>query len=353
MYSHANDQKQDKLDKKIIHLNSSRKETTAGPVLNQHNGFRGIIGRHRKMLEVYEQIQKVSRYDYPVQIFGETGTGKELVAKAIHSESDRRDGPFVPVNCGALPEGLVESELFGHEKGSFTSANRHKKGRFELADGGTIFLDEVAELSKYMQVKLLRVLQEGKFERVGGEKTLSSNVRVISASNKELKREMSKNKFRPDLYYRLNVVPIDLPPLNRKKSDIPSLVEHFLNMAFRQYPHQNKLLMTEDAMMMLMEYAWPGNVRELQNTLQYACVQSNGEFITANDLPFEIQQIRQFDRRRGPSKKLDVHSVKHILKKTGGNKTEAAKQLGVGRATLYRFFDEFPEFIKMPCASHA
>ena len=185
------------------------------------------------MIKVFQQIINVAEYDYPVHIFGETGTGKELVAEAIHKESPRKDGPFVPINCGAMPEGLVESELFGHVKGSFSGAIRNKKGRFELADGGTIFLDEVAELSKHMQAKLLRFLQDGKFEKVGGEKTVRINVRVISATNKDLKEEMKANRFRDDLYYRINVLPISLPPLRKRKSDIPLLVDHFLKQAVK------------------------------------------------------------------------------------------------------------------------
>ena len=179
------------------------------------------------MLDIFKQIRDVAGYDYPVHISGETGTGKELVSNAVHNESSRAGAPFVPINCGALPEGLIESELFGHIKGAFSGAIRDKKGRFELADGGTIFLDEVAELSNNMQVKLLRFLQEGKFERVGGEQTASVNVRVISATNKELKKAVKQGTFRDDLYYRLNVIPIRLPPLRDRKIDIPLLVEHF------------------------------------------------------------------------------------------------------------------------------
>ena len=188
------------------------------------------------MVQIYRQIQKVADHDYAVLITGETGTGKELVAAAIHSESRRSRGPFVPVNCGALPEGVVESELFGHVKGAFSGAVRDKKGRFELAHGGTIFLDEVAELPKTMQVKLLRVLENGTFKRVGGEKTVTVDVRVISATNRDLKREVEKGNFRQDLFYRLNVVPLKLPPLRERRDDIPLLVEHFLSLAARPRP---------------------------------------------------------------------------------------------------------------------
>jgi transcriptional regulator with PAS, ATPase and Fis domain len=304
--------------------------------------FSSIIGRHRKMIEVLRQITDVAEYDYPVHIFGETGTGKELVAEAIHKTSSRKEGPFVPINCGAMPEGLVESELFGHVKGSFSGAIRDKKGRFELADGGTIFLDEVAELSKHMQAKLLRFLQDGKFEKVGGEKTVRINVRIISATNKDLKDEMKKNRFRDDLYYRINVVPISLPPLRERKSDIPLLVNHFLKQAARQY-NRKSVVVSDRAMMLLTEYKWSGNVRELQNAIQFAFVKSSGDEIIPDNLPMEINDNRLFQTVRGPSRKLDRVQVESAIKKTGGNKAKAARLLNVGRATLYRFINDYPE----------
>ncbi len=197
--------------------------------LGQITSFAGIIGQDHKMLQIFEQIRELATNDYPVHITGETGTGKELVAAAIHNESQRGGGPFVPINCGALPEGVLESELFGHVKGAFSGAIRNKKGRFELASEGTIFLDEVVDLPKSMQVKLLRVLQEGTFERVGGEETIRVNVRTISAANRDLKREVDKGSFREDLYYRLNVVPLEIPPLRERKNDIAS----WLNISCR------------------------------------------------------------------------------------------------------------------------
>ena len=311
--------------------------------------FSRIIGRNRKMIEVFRQIINVAEYDYPVHIFGETGTGKELVAEAIHKASSRKDGPFVPINCGAMPEGLVESELFGHVKGSFSGAIRDKKGRFELADGGTIFLDEVAELSKHMQAKLLRFLQDGKFEKVGGEKTIRINVRVISATNKDLKEEMKKNRFRDDLYYRINVVPISLPTLRERKSDIPLLVNHFLKQAARQY-NRNSVVVSDRAMMLLTEYKWSGNVRELQNAIQFAFVKSSGDEITPDNLPMEINDNRLFQIIRGPSRKLERVQVESAIKKTGGNKAKAARLLNVGRATLYRFINDYPELQESICA---
>ncbi len=318
--------------------------------------FGNIVGQDIKMLQVFQQISEVAAYDYPVHICGETGTGKELVATAIHHESHRAGAPFVPVNCGALPETLIESELFGHVKGAFSGAIRDKKGRFELANGGSLFLDEVAELSRSMQVKLLRFLQEGRFVRVGGEKETAVSVKIISATNKELKKEVETGAFREDLYYRLNVIPIRLPPLRERRNDIPLLVNHFLNEASEQYGKKLARVSAE-TLSVLMDYDWPGNVRELQNAIQFAIVKSGGRIITPADLPLELTDRRRPDRplgpagragapdffSRGPGRKLDAHSVRSALKETGGNKARAARVLGVGRATLYRFLENFPE----------
>jgi PAS domain S-box-containing protein len=307
--------------------------------------FSNIIGHDSKMISIFKQIQEVADYDYPVHVSGETGTGKELVAAAIHSESRRGGAPFVPINCGALPEGLIESELFGHVKGAFTGAIRDKKGRFELADTGTVFLDEVTELSNNMQAKLLRFLQESEFERVGGEKTISVDVRVISATNKNLKEAVKRGKFREDLYYRLNVIPVHLPPLRERKIDIPLLSEHFLQEARQRYSKKN-LKISSKAMSLMLDYRWPGNVRELQNAIQYAIVKSNNRLISAADLPLELRDLENICARRGPSRKLDAESVRSALERTGGNKVKAAKLLGVGRATLYRFLGEHPDLIE-------
>jgi len=256
---------------------------------------------------------------------------------AIHNESRRGGGPFVPVNCGALPEGLLESELFGHVRGAFSGAIRDKKGRFELAHGGTIFLDEVSELPKPMQVKLLRVLQEGTFERVGGEKTISADVRVISATNRELKQEVEKQNFREDLYYRLNVVPIHLPPLRERKNDIPLLVSHFLEKALKD--GRKPIGFSKEAMAKLMDYSWPGNVRELQNAVHFALVKAKGRLVHPDNLPLEIRRRERIGYTPGPPRKLERDAVAAALQQSGGNKTKAARILGVGRATLYRFLD--------------
>ena len=304
--------------------------------------FGNIIGQDHKMYKIFKHIRDVSGYDYPVHISGDTGTGKELVALAIHNESSRNGAAFVPINCGALPEGLIESELFGHVKGAFSGAIRDKKGRFELADGGTAFLDEVAELSNNMQAKLLRFLQENQFERVGGEHTLSVNVRIISATNKNLKAAVKKGQFREDLYYRLNVIPIHMPPLRERKIDIPLLIEYFLQEAGERYGRE-PLKVSARAMSLLLDYQWPGNVRELQNAVQFAFVKCSGNTLDADDLPIELREVENTCIRRGPAKKLNSDGVRSALIKTGGNKAKAAKFLGVGRATLYRFLGDHPE----------
>ena len=328
----------------VASLRDRTEEKKLKRIMGEENRFAGIIGRDYKMLQVFELIQDVSQYDAPVHITGDTGTGKELVARAIHFESTRRDGPFVPINCGALPEGLIESELFGHVKGAFTGAVRDKKGRFELADEGTIFLDEVADLPKNVQVKLLRFLQEGTLEKVGGEKSLTLNVRVISATNKDLKKEVQNDNFRDDLFYRINVIPIILPSLRDKKNDIPLLVEHFLRLVEKRYGKKNYAI-SEDALSVMMDYRWPGNVRELENAIQFAVVRSKGHTIQVKDLPMELIEGYETKSRRGPAKKLDVDTVISVLEKTGGNKAKAAKLIGVGRATLYRFINEHPEVV--------
>jgi len=307
------------------------------------SGFGSIIGQDHRMLQVFQQIRDLSGYDYPVHIYGETGTGKELVAEAIHNESRRAGAPFVPINCGALPAGLIESELFGHVKGAFTGAVRDKKGRFELADGGTLFLDEIAELPRDLQVKILRFLQTGRFERVGGEATVSVNVRVISATNQELKDAVQNGDFREDLYYRLNVIPINLPPLRERKNDIPLLTDHFLDRFTRENGGINPRSVSGEAMSLLMDYHWPGNVRQLQNVLQYAIVKSAGKVIRPLHLPPELRSEEEKRPKKGPSRKLDERAVRRALEKTGGNKVRAARLLGVGRATLYRFLVDHPD----------
>lgn len=314
--------------------------------LKTEQSFAGLIGHDKKMLELFDTIREVTEVHVPVLIQGESGTGKELVAAAIHDEGPLADKPFVPVNCGALPEGVLESELFGHVKGAFTGAVRDRKGRFELADGGTIFLDEIGEIPGTMQVKLLRVLQEGIFQRVGGEKNIKVNVRVISATNKNLHKEVAAGRFREDLFYRLCVVPISLPPLRERRNDIPLLAEHLLKKASTETGQADIALSTE-AIDILMDYDWPGNVRELENALQYAKVKCTGGVLLPEHLPANIlksnmltQLKPQKKERKKRKHKLSLEKVWQTLAKTGGNKIEAAQMLGVSRATLYRFLEE-------------
>jgi DNA-binding NtrC family response regulator len=300
------------------------------------DGFRGIVGRDSKMEEMFDTIRRAAVTDAPVLITGESGVGKELVAVAAHKESPRVHKPFVPVSCGALPEGLLESELFGHMKGAFTGALRDKKGRFELADNGSIFLDEVGELTPATQVKLLRVLQEGRFERLGSEVTVRVNVRVISATNKNLEDEMKMGHFRQDLYYRLCVMPIVVPPLRDRREDIPLLARHFIN----QFSDED-ISLSHMALLVLMGHTWPGNVRELQNTLQYALAKCQGQKIEERHLPPALQLVEPADstsRRREP--KLRAPDVAKAMREAGGKKRQAAEMLGVSRSTLYRFLDK-------------
>jgi DNA-binding NtrC family response regulator len=316
------------------------------------SNFAGIIGKDKAMHDIFRQIRDVALYNYPVHVSGETGTGKERVAYAIHDISSYGNGSFVPVNCGAIPEGIVESELFGHVKGAFSGAVKERKGRFELAHKGTLFLDEVAELPLKTQVKLLRFLQEGSFEKVGGEKNISVDVRIISATNKDLAEEVRAGGFREDLYYRLNVIPIHLPPLRERKNDIPLLAEHFLREAEKETKKSVPEL-APDTIREMMDYHWPGNVRELKNVIQFSVVRARGNVILPTDLPFfasNRQPMRpllsnessesgaQFTRG-----KLNQENVQAALVKTGGNKSKAARVLGVGRATLYRFLGDHPE----------
>jgi len=302
------------------------------------HSFHGIVGRDEKMQAIYELISDLAVSDCAVLVQGESGTGKELVAGAIHGESRRAGQPFVTINCGALPESILESELFGHVRGAFTGAVRDKKGRFELADGGTLFLDEVAELSANMQVKLLRVLQEGVFERVGDEKTIHVDVRVISATNKKLRKMVHRNEFREDLFYRLCVVPVDLPPLRERRNDIPTLISHFIKKFSKDLNRPIESI-SSAALNYMLDYAWPGNIRELQNAIQYAFVKCKDTIIQVDYLPPEIVSPKSGPVTGRPirRRKIKAEQVHNALKQTRGNKSKAAEILGVGRSTLYRF----------------
>jgi DNA-binding NtrC family response regulator len=309
-------------------------------LLRSEKSFAGIVGTSPRMLEIFDTIREIADVNVPVLILGESGTGKELVARAIHSEGSRSGAAFVPVNCAALPDGLLESELFGHVKGAFTGAVRDRRGRFELADGGTIFLDEIGDLSPNMQVKLLRVLQESSFERVGGEKTLSVDVRVVCATNKDLAREVEGGEFRDDLYYRLCVVPITIPPLRQRGVDIPSIAEHILA---REASSAGGRVMTlsPDVVSVLTSYDWPGNVRELQNALQFAFIKCKGDVIEVDHLPPSLRKsLSAGSAQRRVSQGLTDEAIAAALRETGGNRTKAAELLGVSRATFYRYLSD-------------
>ncbi len=314
------------------------------PIASPENSFHNIIGTDPKMRAIFNSIHKVAGTDAAVLIQGESGTGKELVAIAIHKESRRRDRPFVPFNCGALSEGMVESELFGHVKGAFTGAVKDKKGRFELAHSGTLFLDEVGELSPAVQVKLLRVLQDGTFERVGDEKTIQADVRIISATNKDLGREVAAGRFRQDLFYRLCVIPLELPPLRDRNSDIPLLVDCFLSM-YADTDTKNEVDISPQTLEIFTSYHWPGNVRELQNVIQFALINNRGNRIESRHLPPHLNLSLSFQDTVKKRRKLDPADVAAALAQANGNKQDAAKLLGVSRSTLYRFFNQQEKFI--------
>ncbi len=307
--------------------------------IKHHHSIGQLVGKDPKMLEIFDQIKEVAPVKASVLLLGESGTGKEMVAKAIHESGPRKNKPFVAINCGALPEGVLESELFGHVKGAFTGAIRDKKGRFELADGGTLLLDEVSELSPAMQVKLLRVLQEQSFEKVGGERQIHVDVRVISATNRQLKQMIKQKQFRKDLYYRLCVVPINLPPLRERQLDIPMLAEFFLEQIGKEI-NSYILSISNEATDALSQYSWPGNVRELRNAIEYGYVKCYDNLIRLEHLPPEITDNHKKKRKKpGPHPKLKKEDIMAALSKTNGNRRNAAKELNVSRATLYRYLD--------------
>jgi two-component system response regulator HydG len=304
--------------------------------IEKSSGFGGLIGKNPQMQVIYKLIEDVAPTDATVLIQGESGTGKELVARAIHNQSLRKQRPFVVINCAAYPSTLLESELFGHEKGAFTGAIRQKTGRFEQADGGTVFLDEIGEISPSAQIKLLRILQSHKFERVGGEKTIQVNVRVLAATKKDLLHEVKSGEFREDLFYRLNVIPIHLPPLRERRNDIPLLARHFSGY-FADEQQKSTLRFSPEAMRQLLDYDWPGNVRELENSIEHAIVISKGKYIEVSDLPIAVKHS-ETNTKTGSDRTIMENErklLKEVLEECGWNKKEAAKRLGISRSTLY------------------
>ncbi len=328
------------LEKKVVALESQ---------LNEKFGMENIIGESSAMKQVYEIIQQTAPTQAAVLIQGPSGTGKELVAQAIHRLSTRAKGPFVAVHCAALSPTLLESELFGHEKGSFTGATVQRKGRFEMADGGTLFLDEVSEIDLAIQVKLLRVLEEHTFERVGGEETIETDIRVIAATNRDLRAYVDQGKFREDLFFRLNVVDILLPPLAERTGDIPLLADRFL----KEYCDKNNKKiegLTPDALHLLAAYAWPGNVRELRNTIEKMVVLARTERLSARDVPANIREAVKGHAGAGSRSPMlmtgsladtERRKIMAVLEKNGGNRTRAADELGISRRTLHRKLREY------------
>jgi two-component system response regulator AtoC len=308
--------------------------------------FENIVSKNEKMQKIFDVIKKVSHYKSTVLITGESGTGKELVARALHYNSDRSQNPFIAVNCGAIPENLLESELFGHAKGAFTDAIRTKKGLFEEADAGTLFLDEIGELPGQLQVKLLRVLQDGEIRRIGESKPIQIDVRIVAATVKDLQKEVNEGRFREDLFYRLNVLPIPIPPLRERKEDIPLLIQHFIGK-YNKAMNKNVADIDHIAMETLINYKWYGNVRELENTIERAILLSDRNNIELENLPMEIQNFKEeFQLEvlseeeysiKKASKSLEINLIKRALKKTKGNHTHAARLLEIShRALLYK-----------------
>ncbi len=308
--------------------------------INGKYSFQNIIGKNKKMQEIYELIEMISKTNTTVLIQGETGTGKEMVAKAIHHNSERKDKPFVAINCGALPENLLESELFGHVKGAFTDAKTDRIGRFETANKGTLFLDEIAEASHNVQLKLLRIIETGEFEPVGSSKSKKIDVRIIAASNKNLKDEVKIGNFREDLYYRLNVVSINLPPLRERNDDIPLLVEHFINK-FNCKFDKNIRKVSDETMDLLIDYPWPGNVRELENAIEHAFIHCREQIISKEHLPDDIRKYKKvnFERvmfSKSPFEEAEKEVISKALQENNFSICKTAKALKIDRTTLYR-----------------
>jgi len=332
------------MERAMDHSQLKEKNRLLREALGSHFDIQNIIGRSTAMVKLLETVAQVAPSEATVLITGDSGTGKELIAGAIHFNSPRKDGSFVKVNCAAITETLLESELFGHEKGAFTGAHRLKEGRFRQADGGSLFLDEVSEMSLGMQVKLLRALQEREITRVGGEEVIKVDVRVIAATNKDLIQEIESGRFREDLYYRLNVVTLNVPLLRERKEDIPLLAQHFLSTFAEKNRKQIKGF-TPQAMDQLLKYDWPGNVRELMNAVERAVVLSRSEYLDEQDLPLVIKDAMS-DEEKSPSRDavpadlpledVEKATILKTLESTDGNKSEAARRLGITRKTLHK-----------------
>jgi PAS domain S-box-containing protein len=303
--------------------------------IHEKYSFQDIISKHPSIISIFRILPDIARSEATVLIQGASGTGKELFAQAIHNLSPRREGPLVKVNCGALPETLLESELFGYRKGAFTDAKRDKPGRFQLAEGGTIFLDEIGDIPPGIQAKLLRVLEGKEFEPLGGTATLKADVRVVTATNKDLSKLVKQNQFRDDLFYRLNVVKIELPSLTKRRTDIPLLIEHFIAKFNKKIGKEIKGV-SEEVMNILMNYAYPGNIRELENIIEHAFILCRGIHILKGHLPRYLHELETLVPERKSIQKLEEEHIIHTLHTCGGNLTKAAEELGIHRTTLWR-----------------
>lgn len=329
-------------------LNSNQPPLMANPNLNQILDNKSIVYKSEVMGQLLKMVERVAPSNASVLILGESGTGKELIAHAIHEKSHRRNKPFVAINCGALRETLLESELFGHEKGAFTGAHARKIGLAEAANGGTLFLDEIGELSPGIQAKLLRFIQEGEIYRVGGKEPIRVDIRLVSATNRELEVEVQKDTFREDLYYRINTITANVPPLRRRKDDITVLANHFLSKGPHSYLNRGRQL-SEEAMQMLVQYDWPGNIRELQNICERLQILADGQLILPQDLPEFIQnpekKVSSEDYEPGTTlHELERRYILKALNHFDGNKTQAANALGITIKTLYNKLHEYGEF---------
>jgi len=332
-----------KLDRLVRSIELDQENRVLREQLRSRPGFGGLIGVSSKMQRVYKMIEKVSQHHYPVLIQGESGTGKELVARSIHYSGARRQKPFIPVDCSALVPTLIESELFGYVKGAFTGAVQTKQGLLAVADQGTLFLDEIAELPVDLQAKLLRALQEREIKPVGATDRMHIDVRIISATNRDLETALRAGAFRQDLYFRLNVVQVKLPPLRERKSDIPLLVSFFLEKF--SDPQRPVRTISEDAMRRLMSYDWPGNVRELENAVERAVALGSGPILHVGDLPSNLQyasveRMPESDELV-PLEELERRAIFRALRETGGDKLAAARLLGIGKTTLYRKLKQY------------
>lgn len=314
--------------------------------------FDHIISADQRMQDVFRLVSKIMDNDITVLIHGESGTGKELIARAIHFNGRRKENPFVVVNCASIPRELLESELFGHEKGSFTGAHQRKIGKFELANGGTLFLDEIGEMEMSLQAKILRVIQQREFERVGGNVTIKTDVRILSATNRDLQKMVEENEFREDLFYRLNSFPIVVPPLRDRRGDIVILINHFIEK-FNEKLNVNIKGVTKKALKILYDYNWPGNIRELENTIERCVILTDKQEIDVDVLPEQIlSPVENYNIDKNqvmfsenssiiPFEMLKKEAIKHALERTNGNVVEAAKKLNIGRATLYRLMEKY------------